>query len=82
MSATRPEDMIAGLLALALVPLIALRIVRGLREGRLPIYRTYHERAQSRSKFAILLVLHTLTLLIMLVVAADLLLGLGLRERL
>jgi hypothetical protein len=74
--------MIAGLFALALVPLIALRIFRGLREGRLPIYRTYQEREQSRSKFAMLLVLHALTLLLMLVVAADLLLGLGLRERL
>lgn len=82
MNPARPEDMIAGLFALALVPLIALRIFRGLREGRLPIYRTYHERERSRSKFAVLLVLHGLTLLLMLVVAADLLLGLGLRERL
>lgn len=76
------ENLIAGLFALALVPLIALRIVRGLREGRLPVYRTYHEREQSQSKFAVLLALHALTLLLMLVVAADLLLGLGLRERL
>jgi hypothetical protein len=81
MSGGRPEDLIVGLFALALVPLIALRIARGLREGRLPIYRTYHEREQSRSKFAVLLALHALTLLLMLVVAADLLLGLGLRER-
>ncbi|MEA3015564.1 MAG: hypothetical protein QOI38_286 [Sphingomonadales bacterium] len=82
MSDARPEDMLVGIFALALVPLIALRIRRGLRDGRLPIYRTFHERDQSRSKFAVLLVLHALTLLLMLVVAADLLLGLGLRERL
>jgi hypothetical protein len=82
MSGARPEDMLVGLFALALVPLIALRIRRGLRDGRLPLYRTYHERDQSRSRFAVLLVLHALTLLLMLVVAADLLLGLGLRERL
>jgi hypothetical protein len=82
MSGARPEDMLVGVFALALVPLIALRIARGLRDGRLPVYRTYHERADSRSKFAVLLVLHALTLLLMLGVAADLLLGLGLRERL
>jgi hypothetical protein len=81
-SAGRPEDLVVGLFALALVPLIALRIWRGLRDGRLPIYRTHHEREDSRSKFAVLLVLHALTLLLMLTVAADLLLGLGLRERL
>ena len=41
---SRGEDMLVGLVALALLPLIALRIWRGLRDGRLPVYRTYLER--------------------------------------
>jgi hypothetical protein len=82
MSAPSSEDLLVGLVALALVPLVALRAWRGLRDGRLPIYRSYLEREQSRSKFAVLLGLHVLTLLLVALVAADLLLGLGMRERL
>ncbi len=78
----RPEDMLVGLVALALLPLIGWRIWRGLRDGHLPLYRTHHHRADSRSKFAVLLVLHVLSFLLIALVAADLLLGLGLRERL
>ncbi|MGZ8312603.1 MAG: hypothetical protein ACXWUR_11110 [Allosphingosinicella sp.] len=76
------ENLLVGLIALALVALIALRIVRGLRRGRLPLYRTYVERADSRAKFGVLLGLHLLSLVLIAVVAADLLLGLGLRETL
>ena len=76
------EQVLVGLVALALLPLIALRIWRGLRDGRLPVYRTYHERAAGVAKFNVLLVLHAIAFLLIAVVAADLLLGLGLRERL
>jgi hypothetical protein len=82
MSWPRSEDLLVGLIALALVPLAARRVWRGLREGRLPIYRSYLIRDENRSKFAVLLVLHALTLVLVALVAADLLLGLGLREKL
>ena len=71
-----------GLIALALLPLIGLRIWRGLRDGRLPIYRAHHDRAQSAAKFNVLLALNALAFLLIAVVAADMLFGLGLRERL
>jgi hypothetical protein len=77
-----PEELFVGLVALALLPLIGGRILRGLRNGRLPVYRTYIERDEDRAKFGAMLVLHSLSLLLIAVVAADLLLGLGLRERL
>jgi hypothetical protein len=78
----RGEETLVGLVALALVPLIGLRIWRGLRDGRLPLYRTYQERADSTAKFNLLLALHAIAFLLIALVAADLLLGLGLREAL
>ena len=79
---TPSDDLLVGLVALALVPLIGLRILRGLREGRLPIYRTYLSREDSGSRFGVLMALHILSLLVMAAVGVDLLFGLGLRERL
>ena len=76
------EDIFVGLVALALLPLIAWRILRGLREGRLPLYRTYIAKDDNAAKFGVLLALHALSFLLIGLVAADLLLGLGLRERL
>jgi hypothetical protein len=76
------EQILVGLIALALLPLIGLRIWRGLRDGRMPIYRTYHERGVSVAKFNLLLALNALAFLLIALVAADLLFGLGLRERL
>ena len=76
------ENLLVGLVALALLPAIGWRIWRGLRDGHLPVYRTHHHRADSRSKFAILLALHALSFVLIALVAADLLFGLGLRERL
>ena len=74
------EDMLVGLVALALLPLIGLRICRGLRDGRLPLYRARLNRADGAAKFNVLLALHGLAFLLIAAVAADLLLGLGLRE--
>jgi len=76
------ETLFVGLVALALLPLIGLRIWRGVRDGRLPIYRAHHDRADSVAKFNALLALNALAFLLIALVAADLLLGLGLRERL
>jgi hypothetical protein len=78
-----PSDtVLVGLLALALLPLIGWRIVRGLRDGRLPLYRTYVSREENRARFGALLVLHALSFLLIAAISADLLLNLGLRNAL
>jgi hypothetical protein len=78
----RSEDLLVGAIALALLPLIAMRIRRGLREGRLPLYRSYLERSQSGSKFGVLLGLHALSFVLVALIAADLIFQLGLKEAL
>ncbi|HYI38945.1 MAG TPA: hypothetical protein VE053_01350 [Allosphingosinicella sp.] len=78
----RSEDLLVGAIALALLPLIALRIGRGLREGRLPLYRTYVGRDEAGSKFGLLLALHALSFVLVALAAADLLFQLGLKEAL
>jgi len=82
MSAARPQDLLVGLVALALLPLIGRRIARGLREGRLPLYRTYVTRDESRTRFGVLLILHALSFLLVAAISADLLFNLGLRNAL
>ena len=77
---TAGDDVFVGLVALALLPLIAWRIRRGLKEGRLPVYRTYASRDEAGSKFGLLLGLHVLSFVVVAIVAADLLIGLGLSE--
>jgi hypothetical protein len=76
------ETLLVGLIALALLPLIGVRIFRGLQDGRLPLYRSYVSRAEGPAKFNALLMLHALSMLLIALVAADLLFGLGLREAL
>jgi hypothetical protein len=78
----RGEELLVGLIALALLPVIGWRIWRGLRDGRLPLYRTRLQREDSGSKFTVLLGLHALAFLLIALVAADLLFNLGLREML
>lgn len=82
MTTSRSDELLVGIVALALLPMIALRILRGLRERRLPVYRTYLHRGDSAAKFNVLLLLHTLTFIMIALAAADLLLGLGLRDAL
>jgi hypothetical protein len=77
---TSNDDLLVGVITLALVPLIALRIVRGVRTGRLPLYRTHVERDEDRGKFTALLALHAVSLLLVATISADLLLGLNLRS--
>ncbi|MGA9582220.1 MAG: hypothetical protein WBR13_09660 [Allosphingosinicella sp.] len=78
----RSEDLLVGVIGLALLAMIAWRIRRGLREGRLPLYRTYVGRDEAGSKFGLLLALHALSFVLVAVLAADLLFQLGLKERL
>lgn len=68
-----------GLVALALLPVIGWRIRRGLREGELPVYRTRMHREEGVAKFNVLLGLHALSFVLIALVAADLLFGIGLR---
>lgn len=82
MTISRSEDLLVGLVGLVLLPLIAKRVLRGLREGRMPVYRTYLHREESATKFAVLLGFHVLTFVVVGAIAADLLLNLGLREAL
>ena len=81
MTTFRSEEMLVGVIGLALLPMIALRMARGLREGRLPIYRTYLTRDAGAAKFNALLGLHALSFLVVAAIAADLLFNLGLRDR-
>lgn len=76
------EDLLVGVVALALLPLIGLRLWRGLRDGRMPLYRTYVSRSEGEGKFALLLILHGLSLVLVAGIAADLLLNLGIKENL
>ena len=75
------QDLLVGLIGLGLLPVIVWRIRRGLREGRLPVYRTYHSREESAAKFNLLLALHALSFLLIALITADLLFGLGLKEK-
>jgi hypothetical protein len=76
------QDLLVGLVAAALLPLIAWRIGRGLREGRLPVYRTGLARDDGPARFRLLLALHILSFVLVAAIAADLLFKLGLREAL
>jgi hypothetical protein len=76
------ENFFVGLVALTLLPIIGWRIFRGLRDGRMPVYRSHLHREEGESKFAVLLALHALSFALIALVAADLLFGLGLREML
>jgi uncharacterized membrane protein len=76
----RSEDLLVGAIALALLPLIAWRVRRGLKEGRLPLYRTYVDRGEAGSKFGLLLALHAASFVLVALIAADLLIGLGFRS--
>jgi hypothetical protein len=82
MTTFRSEEMLVGAIGLALLPMIAWRIFRGLREGRLPIYRTYLTRDEGRAKFNAVLGLHVLSFVVVAVIAADLLFDLGVRQAL
>jgi len=75
-------DFLVGLVALALLPLIGLRLYRGLRDGRMPVYRARIVREDHAGKFWLLFTVHSASLIVVALVAAELLLGLSLRERL
>ena len=73
MSGFEGEDLLVGAIGLVLLPMIACRIVRGVRTGRLPLYRTYTTRQEGAAKFNALLALHALSFVLVALIAADLL---------
>ena len=74
------EDILLGVVALMLAALLVRRIAQALRTGEVPLYRTRISRDEAGpAKFAALVALNALVLVVMLVIAADMLLGLGLR---
>ena len=82
MSSATADELMVGVIALILVPLIARRILWGVGTGRLPLYRTYILREDDRAKFGALIALHGLSLLLVAIIAIDLLFNLDLKERL
>ncbi len=82
MTTSRSEDLLVGLIALVLLPLIANRVLRGLREGRVPLYRTYVRREESEAKFMTLVGVHVLSFFVVAGIAADLLFNLRLKDAL
>ncbi|HEX2803731.1 MAG TPA: hypothetical protein VHN55_07085 [Sphingomicrobium sp.] len=74
------EPIFVGLVCLVLAVLVALRMVRGLSTGRLPVYRTHLERGEGEAKFFALFAVQGILFLLMAFIAADLLLGLGFRD--
>jgi len=75
----RGTDIVIGLIALLLVPWLLWTMRRGLRDGRLPIARSYVERAERPGAFRFMLVLYLAILVGVIVIAADLLFGLNLK---
>ncbi len=80
MTAFASQELLVGLIGLALLPIIALRIRRGARDGRLPLYRASITREDGRAKFNVLLALHVLSFVLVAGISADLLFNLGFRS--
>ena len=58
MTTSLSEEHLVGLVALGVIPWIGLTLRRGLRDGRLPIGRTYVIRGERPSVFAVLAALY------------------------
>jgi hypothetical protein len=82
MTTFRSEDVLVGLIGAVLLPLIARRLLRSVREGRVPVYRTYIRREDGLAKFNLVLALHVFSFVFVAGIAADLLFNLGFRNAL
>jgi hypothetical protein len=77
----RGEELIVGVICAVLAFLILRRLALALRTGEVPLYRTRLRRAEAgEARFFALLALNGGLFLLLFVIAADLLLGLGLRS--
>ena len=76
------ENVLVGALCLVLAAANAWRVWTAHRRGEVPLYRTRLRRdAMGPGKYAALVAMHVGLTLLLVVIAADLLLGLGLRQR-
>ena len=74
------ENVLVGIMALLAAAALALRVVQAVRTGRVPLYRSRVSRAETgAAKFNALVALNVAVRVGLIVIAADLLLGLGLR---
>jgi hypothetical protein len=74
MTISLSEELLVGLIGLALIPWIGWTVRRGLRLGTLPIGRAYVRREERRSAFNLLLGLYLAVGLMVGFIAGDLLL--------
>jgi hypothetical protein len=79
MLTTSSEDLLVGLFALGVVPWIGWTLVRGLREGRLPIGRAYVRRDERPGAYRALLGFWVAMALAAPMISLDLLFGLDVR---
>ena len=79
MTPLRSEDMLVGLIAFATVPWIIGLLIRGRRDQRLPIGRTYVRQEERPGAYRTLLLFYIAGAALMLFIALDLMLGLGAR---
>ena len=74
------EDALVGIVALLGAAALGWRVLGAFRTGEVPLYRKRLTRAEAgTAKFNVLVALNALMMILLLVIAADLLLGLGLR---
>jgi hypothetical protein len=77
MTISRSEDLLVGIIAAAVVPWTIWTIMRGLREGKLPIGRGHVRRNERAAPFAVLLALYAVGAAMAAYIAVDLLFGLS-----
>ena len=75
MGGISPDELVVGLICLAAVPWLALRLRRGLGEGRLPIGRGYVLRDERAGAFHTLFGAYVLAAFGMAFIGLDLLFG-------
>ena len=76
------ENLLVGALCLVLAAANGWRLWTAHRRGEVPLYRTRLRRdALAPGKYVALVAMHVGLTLLLVVIAADLLLGLGLRQR-
>lgn len=75
MTISRSEDLLAGIVALGVVPWVVWIIRRGLRDGKLPIGRSHVRRDERAAPFWALLGFYVCAALLMFFISLDLLFG-------
>ena len=77
MTTFRSEEGLVGLLSLVVAPWVAWTVLRGLRDGRLPVGRGHVVRSERPAAFDLMLAFYGVGGLAMVAIGLDLLFGLG-----